>query len=234
MEKLRAQLEKYGINDIEVKLDRYARYRAAILEANDSVNLTRITDPDEFEERHFVESLSPCASAEFAAAEKVVDVGTGAGFPGVPMAIAFPEKEFVLLDSLAKRMDIVAGICEEIGIENVMCVHARAEDAAREDDLREAFDFCVSRAVADLSVLSEYCLPFVKTGGYFVPFKGKGYKEELSAAGKAITALGGEVIRTEADALQNDDGVCIYILKKENTPDKYPRPAGKPSKKPIK
>ena len=234
MKRLESELEKYGCSDIAHKLSQFEEYRRKILEINETLNMTRITDPDEFETRHFVESLQPCGSEEFVRAERILDVGSGAGFPGVPMAIAFPEKEFVLLDSLAKRMDAVADICKEAGIDNVTCVHGRAEDAAREAEMREAFDLCVSRAVASLDVLCEYCLPFVKTGGNFAAFKGKGDAEELEQATKAIDVLGGGEITVREARPALSDGVCIYIKKENLTPDKYPRPAGKPSKKPIR
>lgn len=234
MDILRTQLENIGCKDIDGKLAVYKGYMYAILDANKSINLTRITEPEEFEKRHFAESLLPCADGSFAAAGRIIDVGSGAGFPGVPMAIAFPDKEFVLLDSLAKRMDLVADICSDLGIDNVSCVHARAEDAARDDSMREAFDLCVSRAVAELNVLSEYCLPFVKTGGTFVAVKGKGYAEEIRAAEKAIDVLGGQIDHITAESNDENAGACIYIMKKNGTPDKYPRPAGKPSKKPIR
>lgn len=235
METLKRKLENIGCDGIEEKLALYEGYMQRILEMNKSVNLTRITDPEEFIARHFTESLLPCSDPFFEKAERIIDVGSGAGFPGVPMAIAFPEKEFVLLDSLAKRMDIVRKICSDLGISNVRCIHGRAEDKAREPELRESFDICVSRAVAELNVLSEYCLPFVRTGGCFLAVKGKGYMEELEWAENAIAVLGGEVDHISHENEDSpDDGVCIYIMKKEPTPDKYPRPAGKPSKKPIR
>ncbi len=240
MDALRSLLEKTGNNDVEKKLSQFEGYKAAVLEINRTLNLTRITDPEEFTRRHFAESLVPCFDPAFLQAERIIDVGTGAGFPGVPMAIAFPEKEFVLLDSLAKRMDAVRRMCSGLGISNVTCIHARAEDAARDPGLREAFDVCVSRAVAELNVLTEYCLPFVKVGGWFVPFKGKGYEEEMGSAAKAISVLGGmydHAVR-ERDILPYDDGsadgTCLFIMKRSATPEKYPRPAGKPSRKPIR
>ena len=246
MKTLCEQLENIGCNDIEEKIALFEGYRKAILEANKSINLTRITDPEEFEKRHFAESLIPCSDLVFQGAERIIDVGSGAGFPGVPIAIVFPDKEVVLLDSLAKRMDLVRGICDDLGIDNVTCVHARAEEAARDEEFRESFDICISRAVAELNVLSEYCLPFVREGGCFIAVKGKGFAEELEKAEKAIEVLGGEtdhlVYENGAAAdpdsggpMQGGDGgASIYIMKKKATPDKYPRPAGKPSKKPIR
>lgn len=235
MENTKKQLEIIGSGNIEEKLSLYDGYMSAILEINKSVNLTRIVDPAEFERRHFAESLLPCSDPVFGAASRIIDVGSGAGFPGVPMAIAFPEKEFVLLDSLAKRMDIVRGICADLGISNVTCIHGRAEDAAGDPELRESFDICVSRAVAELNVLSEYCLPFVRIGGTFLALKGKGYIEELDRAAKAIEVLGGEVDHiTHEDENDPGSGAFIFIKKTEPTPGRYPRSAGKPSKKPIR
>ena len=208
----------------------------SVLEKNKHINLTAITDRDEFIRKHYVDSLLCASSAEFRNANSVIDVGTGGGFPGIPLAIAFPEKEFVLIDSLNKRIRIINELCENYGIDNVTALHGRAEELGRNSNFRESFDICVSRAVANMSTLSEYCLPFVKIGGTFIAYKGPECSEELNNASNAIRMLGGEVMRIENpqfDELQFEH-TLIYINKAESTRSKYPRKAGTPSKEPIK
>ena len=170
-------------------------------------------------------------------AETVIDVGTGGGFPGVPLAIIFPEKQFVLMDSLNKRLKVIDDLCAKAGITNVVTLHGRAEDLARMKEHRDKYDICVSRAVANMSVLSEYCLPFVRKGGYFLAYKGPNSEEEVKAAMKAIDILGGRVESyTEAFSADVFDfsHYIICIKKIKETPAKYPRKAGIPSKDPIK
>lgn len=211
------------------------QYRELVLEKNKSVNLTAITDPDEFEIKNVLDSLSCLGQAGYAEAETVIDIGTGAGLPGIPLAAASPEKQFVLMDSLAKRVKIVNDIAQQIGLTNVKAVHARAEDLAREKEYREAFDVCVSRAVSRLPVLCEYCLPFVKVGGVFISYKGTAWEEEIKEAGNAMGILGGKVICTDTEILK-EYGLAhaiVYINKKKSTPDVYPRKAGTPVKKPL-
>ncbi len=206
-------------------------YMDLILERNRQVNLTAITDSNEFVEKHYVDSLAAATLPEFAGAQSVMDLGTGGGFPGVPLAIAFPEKEFMLADSLNKRIRIIQEFCEEIGIGNVCAVHGRAEDLGRDAKLREHFDVCVSRAVADLRVLAEYCLPFVKVGGAFLAYKGSDCEEEVAAAEHAVRELGGNVDRI-AKAGSGDHRIVV-IRKVAATPGKYPRRAGLPARKPL-
>lgn len=240
MEKLRQILNFYGIDNIDKKLEIYGQYRENILDWNEKVNLTSITSLDEFEEKHFVDSLACIGSEEFLSAESIIDVGSGGGFPGVPLAIAYPEKEFLLLDSSAKRMRIVSDIAESIGIGNVRTMHGRAEDAGKDESLRESFDLCVSRAVAALPVLLEYCLPFVKVGGTFISYKGPGSDTEFEEGKKALEVLGGKLNREleMKDTLFSGDGTGSHKLflfeKVSPTPPSYPRSAGKPSKKPIR
>ncbi|MDO4545898.1 MAG: 16S rRNA (guanine(527)-N(7))-methyltransferase RsmG [Bacillota bacterium] len=221
------------------KEEKLLRYMDEILRLNEQINLTAIKDREEFLQKHYLDSLLCVGSDEFKKARRIIDVGTGAGFPGVPLAVAFPEKEFLLVDSLNKRVKIVAEICESLSIDNVCVLHGRAEELARRKDLREAFDLCVSRAVANMSTLTEYCLPFVKVGGAFIAYKGPDCGEELAAAAKAIETLGGSLSGTEQPGESKGDEIpfrhTLVFIKKENpTGSKYPRKAGIPSKEPVK
>ena len=161
IEQLKNVLESMGISYDDKKGEQYAGYMEGILEWNQHVNLTAIRDRDEFIEKHYIDSLLCAGSPEFQRSGTIIDVGTGGGFPGIPLAIAFPEKQFTLMDSLNKRIKIIQQLCEELGIHNVTAIHGRAEELGRKKHLRESFDVCVSRAVANMSTLSEYCLPFV-------------------------------------------------------------------------
>ena len=236
MELLIKILKENNIELTRTQINQYAEYMEQILEYNQHINLTSITDRDEFIKKHYIDSVLGGLNNEFAAGERIIDVGTGAGFPGVPLAILFPDKEFVLLDSLNKRLKIVSQICQSAGINNVRVLHSRAEDAGKNKEYREQFDICISRAVADLSVLSELCLPLVAEGGYFLSYKGPNYEEELRNAGKAIKTVGGRAARVES--IGNSDTEfnhnIIFIEKIKNTPAQYPRKSGTPSKNPIK
>lgn len=236
MELLIKILKENNIELTQTQINQYAEYMEQILEYNQHINLTSITDRDEFIKKHYIDSVLGGLNNEFAAGERIIDVGTGAGFPGVPLAILFPDKEFVLLDSLNKRLKIVSQICQSAGIDNVRVLHSRAEDAGKNKEYREQFDVCISRAVADLSVLSELCLPLVAEGGYFLSYKGPNYEEELRNAGKAIRTVGGRAARVES--IGNSDTEfnhnIIFIEKIKNTPAQYPRKSGTPSKNPIK
>ena len=169
-------------------------------------------------------------------ADKILDMGTGAGFPGVPLAILSPEKEFVLVDSLKKRLKIIDELCCRIGIKNVTTLHARAEDLARRDEHREKYDLCLSRAVANLSTLSEYCLPFVRQGGFMIAYKGAEAETEVKNAENAVKQLGGKFRRTVPSAFSGEaeEHKLVIIEKTGKTPSKYPRKAGTPAKEPLK
>lgn len=236
MKNLESLFRKLGIPYDEDKKNKYQLYMDEILERNKYINLTAITDKDEFIKKHYIDSLLCGSSEEFLKAERVIDLGTGGGFPGIPLAIAFPDKKFVLADSLNKRIKIINEIAANLGIYNAEAVHGRAEELARKKNLRESFDVCVSRAVANMSTLSEYCLPFVKVGGTFIAYKGPDCAEEINAAGKAVRELGGEFLREESPDIEESDlkHKLIFISKIENTVSKYPRKAGTPSKEPIK
>ncbi|MBR6444231.1 MAG: 16S rRNA (guanine(527)-N(7))-methyltransferase RsmG [Firmicutes bacterium] len=217
--------------------EKFRTYMDGVLRWNEKVNLTAITDRDEFIKKHFIDSVMCAGSPEIRGAEKIADIGTGAGFPGVPLAILFPEKEFCFIDSLAKRLRIVDELCKEAGIENVITVPGRAEDlASKNGECREIFDCVLSRAVASMASLAELCIPFLRTGGTFIAYKGSEFEKETEEGSVAIKEMGGEVIRTErcSDPDGSFDHGLIYIRKERKTPDKYPRKAGDPVRKPIK
>ena len=219
----------------ENKKDKLEGYMTDIIELNQHINLTAITDREEFIQKHYIDSLLCVTSDEFIKAGDIIDVGTGGGFPGVPLAIAFPEKSFILIDSLNKRIKVINDLCQKWNIDNVKAVHGRAEDLARRKDMREVFDLCVSRAVANMSTLCEYCLPFVRKGGTFIAYKGPDCDEEIRAAKNAIGALGGNLIKIESPLSGSlpFDHKLVFIKKEKNTGSKFPRKAGTPSKEPI-
>ena len=212
------------------------RYMEGVLSWNEKVNLTAITDRDEFIIKHFLDSVLCCGFPEYESAKKIIDVGTGAGFPGIPLAVVSPEKQFILMDSLKKRLNIIDELTDSIGIQNVSTVHARAEELARNKEHREQYDLCVSRAVANLATLSEYCLPFIRQGGYLLAYKGPDADDEIAQAKKAVFLLGGQLERVESAPLNQYglDHRILFIKKVRNTPAKYPRKAGIPSKDPLK
>lgn len=221
--------------DLDTKnIDKYERYKELILEYNKHTNLTRITEDDEFNVKHFLDSLSLLKTGKFNGKEKIIDIGTGAGFPGVPLKLYNENLDITLLDSLRKRIDFLDSVIEDLDLQNIRAIHARAEEIARTDEYREQFDIAVSRAVANLSTLTEYAMGFVKVGGYFISQKGPEYEEELKNAKRAIEIMGGvveDVIRTP---LPNDiDHYIILIKKVKATDKKYPRGGGKPRKSPL-
>ena len=235
MDRLKKCFEQLNIKWNEEKASLYEAYMDEIIRLNDSVNLTSITDRVEFILKHYIDSITCADCDEFDEADDIIDVGTGGGFPGIPLAIAFPKKRFVLVDSLNKRINIINELCAKLGINNVKAIHGRAEELARRGEMREKFDLCISRAVANMSTLSEYCLPFVKVGGTFIAYKGPNCKEELQEAENAVEQLGGEVygvFYNELDGVELDH-VLVYVAKINSTPKKYPRKAGTPAKQPL-
>lgn len=216
-------------------LARLLAYRELVLEWNNKVNMTTITNSEEFLQKHFIDSLTCAETPEYKAAKTILDLGTGAGFPGIPLAVLSPEKEFVLLDSLNKRVRIVAELAESIGLTNVRLVHGRAEELARKPEFRDHFDLCVSRAVANLATLSELCLPFIKTGGSFIAYKGPECEQEIRSAQRAAGLLGASLERTEhPDPPGFHSGHTLVIYRKtRRTPPAYPRKAGTPSREPL-
>lgn len=214
---------------------KFNRYYELLIEWNQKFNLTAITDRDEVWVKHFEDSLSIDRILDMSKVESVIDVGTGAGFPGIPLKIVYPKIKLTLLDSLDKRVRFLKEVISELDLENVTALHGRAEDYGRDEIHREKYDLCVSRAVASLPVLTELCVPFVKVGGCFVAYKSEKAEEEINASGKATDSLGAKISSTESFSLSGGEygRTLIKIDKILNTPDIYPRRAGLPSKKPI-
>lgn len=235
VKKLEAALKKMGISYDVKQIEMLEEYMKRLLIKNKNLNLTAIKERNEFITKHYIDSLIVAGTSEFKNAKMIIDVGTGGGFPGVPLAIFAPDKEFLLIDSLAKRLNAVIEIAESIGIKNIAVAHGRAEDLGRKPQYREHFDLCVSRAVAPLATLTEYCLPFVKVGGDFIAYKTSKSGDEIENAKKAIMLMGGVVNREESDfAYQTKLQHTLIVMKKNRiTPLKYPRKAGTPSRSPI-
>lgn len=214
----------------------FIRYYELLTEWNQVMNLTAITEYEEVMQKHFVDSLALTKAVDISACEALMDVGTGAGFPGLPLKIMFPHLRVVLLDSLNKRIKFLNEVIRQLGLKNVETIHGRAEDFAKQKEYRESFDICVSRAVANLSSLSEYCIPYVKVGGMFVSYKSGEVEEEAEQAKKAIYLLGGEKERIVKFVLpeSNIERSLVVVRKEKATPKKYPRKAGTPAKEPLK
>lgn len=232
---LKKGLNALGISDTDLMIERFVRYYELLVDYNKKVNLTAITDPCEVAVKHFLDSVSLAGVYEIGEGISVIDVGTGAGFPGLPIKIMRNDVKLTLLDSLNKRVDFLKMVVGELGLENVECIHSRAEDAAKKDEYRECYDLAVSRAVANMSTLSEYCLPFVKVGGIFAAFKGPMAEEELSGAKNALETLGGgnSCIKM-TDLADNELSHSIILVDKISpTPPKYPRMGNKPLNKPL-
>ena len=215
--------------------DQFYRYYEMLVESNKVMNLTAITEFPDVLVKHFVDSGALMKVFDLKQCKKVIDIGTGAGFPGIPLKILFPHLKVTLLDSLNKRIKFLSQVVEELGLEDVELLHGRAEDYARQKEYRERYDLCVSRAVANLSTLSEYCIPYVKKGGWFVPYKSGKIAEELQQAEYAISQLGCELEKTEEIVLPNTkiERMFVFIKKTKNTSTKYPRKAGLPGKEPL-
>lgn len=228
-------LEELGLSLSEKQVEQFLRYYELLVEWNEKINLTAITEYNDVMKKHFVDSVSLCKAMDLNNAMTVIDVGTGAGFPGLALKIAFPNLKITLLDSLNKRILFLNQVIDELGLTGIEAMHGRAEDYAGKTEFRESYDLCVSRAVANLTTLSEYCLPFVKLGGSFISYKSEKIEEEMTQARNAILLLGGEVQRQEEFILPSSDIYrnLVVIGKKKNTPKKYPRKAGLPSKEPL-
>lgn len=234
-EKFKSGLSDLGIELTEKQIDQFLTYYEMLVEKNKVMNLTAITEFDEVIEKHFLDSLSLIKVKDLHNRTNVLDLGTGAGFPGIPLKIAFPELNITLMDSLNKRILFLQDVINELGLTDIEAVHGRAEEAARNKKYREKYDLCVSRAVANISTLSEYCLPFVKVGGQFISYKSGNIDEELDSAKKGIKILGGTITDVHKfDLGENKQGRSFVIIdKNQPTPKTYPRKAGTPSKNPL-
>lgn len=225
-----------GLEFDEDKYNKLMQYKDLVIEWNEKINLTAITEEEEFIKKHFIDSIKVFRSSELKDSKKIIDIGTGAGFPGIPIKIINPDIEVVLLDSLNKRVNFLNEVINKLQLKGVTAIHGRAEDFAREKKYREAFDAAVSRAVANMAVLSELCIPYVKLNGHFIALKGPAVDEEIQEGLKAVTTLGGVVEKViEVEVEDTDLNHNLVIVKKiKETPKIYPRKAGTASKKPIK
>lgn len=238
MERLREKARQFNIELSDLQIQQFQKYYELLVETNKVMNLTAITELDEVITKHFLDSIALCEIYPQIKSDnlKVLDLGTGAGFPGIPLKIVFPNLEITLMDSLNKRIKFLNTVIEELQLENISAIHGRAEEAARNVIYREQFDLCVSRAVANLSTLSEYCLPFVKVGGQFIPYKSAEIEEEVKEGKKAVEILGGNISKIQKLVLPDSDIARSFVMieKIKGTSKKYPRKAGTASKEPIK
>ena len=231
-EELTKRAMQFGVNLLEEQQNQFYQYMQLLLEWNEKINLTAITEPQEILTKHFIDSISVVPYIK--EGDKILDIGTGAGFPGIPLKIVLPQNSFTLLDSLNKRIHFLQEVVEQLKLENIEAVHGRAEEFCKEDR-REGYHIVVSRAVAKLNVLLEYMLPFTKVGGKCICMKALEIEEELEDAKKAIEILGGTIEKVEEITLEDTDITrkLVIVKKIKETPKKYPRKAGTPNKEPI-
>lgn len=235
LEKFKNGLQQLHIALSEKQMEQFLQYYELLVEKNKVMNLTAITEFDEVVEKHFLDSVSLTKQLDLHQPLKVLDLGTGAGFPGIPLKIVFPELEITLMDSLNKRVLFLQDVISSLQLQNIEAVHGRAEEAAKNKKYRESFDLCVSRAVANISTLSEYCLPFVKIGGSFISYKSSTIEDELEDGKKGIAILGGKVKDVYKFTLPDSELQRSFVIieKEKKTPKAYPRKAGTPSKEPL-
>ena len=225
---LREKAIESGITLTDDQIEKLRVYYELLVEWNEKMNLTALTEPEDVALKHFCDSILLLSYADVKEGSSLIDVGTGAGFPSVPIKIVRPDIKLCLLDSLNKRLIFLQEVVDKLGLENVKIVHARAEDGARKADLREKFDYSTSRAVAQLNVLSEYCLPYVKVNGSFLAMKGKYSEEEIDNAKSAIKTLGGKIEKVDTyNLIDTSERTIINIKKIANTDKRYPRTSAK-------
>lgn len=240
MNKLVNICNKINIEISDDQINCFEKYYELLIEKNKVMNLTAITDKEDVIVKHFIDSIALIpylldkgfnANSELS----IIDIGTGAGFPGLPLKIMMPDVKFTLLDSLNKRVSFLNEVIDELKLTGIEALHGRAEDYASDNKYREKYDICVSRAVANLSTLSEYCIPFVKEDGFFISYKAGESEEEINKSKNAIKILGGKINKVEEFVLPGTDAsrVFVFIRKQELTDKKYPRKAGVPAKKPL-
>ena len=224
-----------GITLDEIQKKQFTEFYEYLVEKNKVMNLTGITEFQEVQVQHFLDSLACVKAVAMSRIKRIMDIGTGAGFPGVPLKIAFPHLEACLLDSLKKRVNFLEETFQMLKLENITAIHGRAEEYAKNKQYRETYDLCVSRAVSNLATLSEYCLPYVKTGGYFISYKSGTVQEEVAQAQKAVKLLGGKIQDVEYFQLPDSEiqRSLVVIEKIKATPGRYPRKAGTPLKEPL-
>lgn len=234
IEEFAGDCREMGIDLSEKQLLQFEKYYELLTEWNSFMNLTAITEHEEVLKKHFLDSLSIAKAVKMEDIHTVMDIGTGAGFPGIPLKISYPHLKVVLLDSLGKRVKFLNHVINELGLEDISAIHGRAEDFARQAEYREQFDLCVSRAVANLSSLSEYCLPYTRKNCLFVSYKSGKVEEEMENAKRAISLLGGKVEHVSKFMLTDAGERALVVIRKEkHTSNKYPRKAGLPSREPL-
>ncbi|MEW8973881.1 MAG: 16S rRNA (guanine(527)-N(7))-methyltransferase RsmG [Tissierellaceae bacterium] len=227
--------QELGIDLSDRDIERFKRYKELLKEWNTKINITAITDDVEIDIKHFLDSLTPYITNMFNGSKKIIDIGTGGGFPGMPLKIVNEELNITLLDSLNKRINFLNEVISSLELEGIEAIHGRAEELGRTKEYREVYDICISRAVASLETLCEYCMPFVKVGGYFISMKGPDIQEELENSQNAIKTLGGKLIEKKIIKIPESDieHSLLIIEKISKTPTKYPRGGGKPRKNPL-
>ncbi len=232
----------FALADLDIsseQTEQFIAYAALLSEWNEKMNLTAITDFNEVVSKHFIDSLAPMYAGVLKTnniVKRTVDVGTGAGFPGIPLKIMNPDMDLTLVDSLNKRIDFLNTVIAELGLKKTRAVHARAEDFGRDGSNREKYGLCVSRAVADLAVLSEYCIPLLSKGGVFISYKGGDAHQEILGAERAVKVLGGKILAEKEFVITGTDykRTLVVVNKVDHTPKKFPRKAGMPKKSPIR
>ena len=222
---MKKSADQLNLSFTETQYNQFVQYKTLLKEWNEKLNLTAITEDEEIISKHFIDSIQAFQFAELKEAESMIDVGTGAGFPGLPIKIMKPDLKVTLLDSLNKRLNFLRAVSEELNLENVEFVHSRAEDGARKPEFRDSYDIAISRAVANLTLLTELCLPYVKVGGHFIALKGPAVEQEIRDAEYAVKVLGGKIVKIQEVQIEGTDlkHNLVVIRKTRPTPKSYPR-----------